>query len=355
MKTPAKITFIVLVAVVLLTVQFASAALAAGPTFNLLPEHVGLTNPGFNDPSPNCGPNPTANFLWVFALVWIDPGTPPGVLTAQFENSGQIVNSTPKLFGGGNMQRFYLYLDVPDKVLGASVTVPTAQSAVPRAPALKLSSVRHDCKPAVVPKASSVSVVLGSCSFANNESRTPATITVAPTGGAIVTLRDTAGTIVATGSGASTHSLAPGTYQWTAVAAQGYSLVGAASGSITTHSCVPKVLPSKIVRPLATTGPPGLGMLAAVGFGFVGIGLLMIAAERRRSRLTAAGFAILVAVGAFALAAFPILLLPLLVLTPWGLGRSAAGISDAGAWIVRQAIGPVIATSRGGVWRPKFS
>jgi hypothetical protein len=351
-KAQAKRWFVALTVLFLVTIHFATAAFA-DTTLNLLPEHVGATNPGFEDESPNCGPDPQGDFLWVFALVWIDEGTPPGVLTARFEKSGVIVDSAPVLFGGGNMQRFYVYTDVPDKVLGASVVVPNEQSGDPRAPALKLSSVRQGCAPPEV--LASTALQLGACTF-NEESLTPATITISPPGSATVTIRDESENVVAVVSETTTKSLGAGTFSWTALAAEGFTLEGASAGTVTAHSCQPSVLPQKIKPPLATTGPSGVGILAAIGFAMVGSGALMIAAERRRSSFAAVGFGVLVALGAFAIASFPLFLLPVLLARGSWRRSSAwpATIGPAGSWR-RSSFGPVIAVSRGGVWKPAFN
>jgi len=351
-RSQAKRCFVALAVLFLVTIQLASAAFA-DTTVNLLPEHVGATNPGFEDTSPNCGPDPQGDFLWVFALVWIDPGTPPGVLTARFEKSGVIENSSPVLFGGGNMQRFYVYTDVPDKVLGASVTVPNAQSGDPRAPALKLSSVRQGCKPVPPVVLASTGIELGACAF-NEVSLTPATISITPPGAATVTLQNEAGEIVAVVTETTTTSLDSGTFSWTALAANGFTLEGPSAGTVTAHACKPQVLPQKTKRPLATTGPSAVGILAAIGFAMVGSGALMIVAERWRSAFARLGLAVLVPLGLFAIASFPLLLLPILVLARGSWGRFPAmpmSILPAGTWL-RPSLGRVIAVSRGGVWKP---
>lgn len=344
------------VVLILLPLMFGLASAAfADTTVDLLPEFVGATNPGFDDQSPECSPDATGQYQWVFALVWIDEGTSPGVLTATFEKAGTIVNSSPTLFGNGNMQRWWIFTNSPDKLLSASATVPEEQSGDPRAPGLKLSTVRSDCTTPTPPPPPEVlataDVSLGACAF-DATSKTPATIEVSPPGGAVVTLRDSSDNVVATTSNDTTLPLGPGTYSWSAEAAEGYEIEGASSGTVVAGECAPGTPPTEVLpRRLAETGPPGLGMMAAIGLGFVAIGASMVAAVRRPEVFKAGCVAVLVVVGAAVVATFPLLLLPVLLLSP---GRRA-GASDAASWVAHAAYDqPVMAVSRGGVWRPKL-
>jgi hypothetical protein len=346
MKTRSRFLIVSLILLPLM-LGLASAAFA-DETVNLLPEFVGATNPGFEDQSPECAANAAGQYQWVFALVWIDEGTSPGVLTATFENAGTIVNSSPTLFGNGNMQRWWVFTTSPDKLLSASATVPEAQSGDPRAPGLKLSSIRSDCTPPEV--LASTDVSLGACAF-EATSETPATIDVSPSGGAVVTLKDFEGNVVATTSNGATVPLGPGTYSWSAEAATGYTIEGPSSGTVTAGACAPGKPPTEVLpRKLPETGlPGGLGVLAIFGFGFVLSGVLMVAAARRPAALKAAGVTALIVVGTAIVASFPLALLPVVLLTPW---RSATN-GDAASWVAHAAfMRPVMAVSRGGIWRP---
>lgn len=345
MKTRSRFLIVALI-LLPLTIGLASAAFA-DTTVDLLPEFVGATNPGFDDQSPECSEDATGQYQWVFALVWIDEGTPPGVLTAKFEKAGTIVNSSPVLFGNGNMQRFWVFTSSPDTLLEASATVPTAQSGDPRAPGLKLSSIRSDCQPPEVLATADVS--LGACAF-DATSKTPATIDVSPPGGAVVTLRDADDNVVTTTSDDTTLPLGPGTYSWSAEAAEGYTIQGQSSGNVVAGECVPGRPPTQVLpRKLAETGPSGLGILTAIGFSFAMLGALMVAAERKPAALKAGGLAALIALGTAVVASFPLLLLPVLIFAP----RRSAGTSDAASWVAHAAyLRPVMAVSRGGIWRP---
>lgn len=345
MKTRSRSLIVVLVLLPLL-IGLASVAFA-DTTVDLLPEFVGATNPGFEDQSPECSATATGQFQWVFALVWIDEGTSPGVLTATFEDAGTIVNSSPTLFGNGNMQRWWVFTDSPDTLLSASATVPEAQSGDPRTPGLKLSSIRSDCATPTPPPEvlASTGVSLGACAF-EATSKTPATIDVSPTGGATVTLRDSTDNVVQSTSDTATVPLGPGTYSWSAEAAAGFTIEGASSGSVVAGSCAPtEVLPKK----LAETGPPGLGLMVAIGLSFVALGALMVAGARNPEAFKAGSLAALAVIGTVLVASFPILLLPVLILAPW----QRLGTSRAASWIAHDAyLRPVMAVSRGGIWRP---
>jgi LPXTG-motif cell wall-anchored protein len=316
MKAPIRRTFLAAGVVLLVMIQLTQAAFA-DTTITLLPEHVGATNPGFVIDKKDCGPNPTGAFMWRFALVWIDRTTPPGVLTARFAKAGVVHNSSPVLFGGGNEQKFWVYTDAPDTLLGASAVVSTAQSGKPRAPALKLSGVQHGCKPPPPPVATA-GVILGACAFSGAVSETPTSISVSPPGGATVTLRDENGRVVSVTSSSRIVRVVPGTFRWSAVPAAGRTLATAASGTVSVAACPPKpaVLPNKLPR----TGAP-LGALTAIGLVLLGAGGLMVTSDRRR---------------------------------PLGPTRRAwrlcPGSGDAAAWLLRMSLGRVIAVSRGGVW-----
>lgn len=325
MKTSIRRFLLSMSVLLLLAFQLAQPAFA-DTTVELLPEHVGATNPGFEVDEESCGPNPTAPFMWRFALVWIDPGTSPGVLTATFEHAGVIVNSSPVLFGGGNEQKFWVYTETADTLLGAAVTVPEAQSGDPREPALKLSGVQQGCTPPPAVLASA-GAQLGACAF-DDTSATPLAITISPDDSVTVTLVDAADQVVATTSRSTTVSLAPGTYEWSGEAADGFTLAGESSGTVVAHACAPivpgaappRVLPTK----LPETGAP-LGLLSLAGLGLVGLGALMIAAERGT-----------------------------LVLVPvrrWSRPVSAA--TPGALWLTRASLGRVVAVLRGGVWRPR--
>lgn len=347
MKTRSRFLIVVLVLLPLL-IGLASVAFA-DTTVDLMPEFVGATNPGFEDQSPECSPAATGQYQWVFALVWIDEGTSPGVLTATFDKAGTIVNSSPTLFGNGNMQRWWVFTDSPDTLVSASATVPEAQSGDPRTPGLKLSSIRSDCPTPTPPPPpevlASTGVSLGACAF-EATSKTPATIDVSPPGGATVTLRDSKNNVVQSTSDTATLPLGPGTYTWSAEAAKGFTIEGASSGSVVAGSCVPtEVLPRK----LPETGPPGLGLMVAIGLSFVAAGVLMIAGARNPDAFKAGSLWALAVIGTMLVASFPVLLLPVLMLLPW----RRLGASQAASWIAHDAyLRPVMAVSRGGIWRP---
>jgi hypothetical protein len=347
MKTRSRLMILALF-LLPLVLGMASAALAA-TTVDLMPEFVGGTNPGFEDQSPECQANATGRYQWVFALVWIDVGTSPGVLTATFEKAGTIVNSSPTLFGNGNMQRWWVFTDSPDKLLSASATVPEAQSGDPRAPGLKLSSIRSDCTPPEV--LASAEVTLGACAF-DATSETPATIDVSPPGGAAVTLKDAQDNVVGSTSDSATVPLGPGTYSWSASPNEGYAIEGPSSGTVTAGECAPGKPPTEVLpRKLPETGPPGLGMMAAMGLGFVAMGALMISASRRPDLVKAGAVAALIAAGSAIIATFPLLILPVALFAP---GRSPTE-SEAASWVAHAGyLRPVMAVSRGGIWRPKL-
>jgi len=90
----------------------------------------------------------------------------------------------------------------------------------------------------IPPDSVSVSVDPGSCAWDGQASSTPVTVTIDPASGATVTISGPGGPYLASGGGA-VFDLAPGSYTWDAVAADGFVLAGSASGSFTAGDCEP--------------------------------------------------------------------------------------------------------------------
>ena len=108
------------------------------------------------------------------------------------------------------------------------------------------------CAPAE-PDDASATVDTGECVFANEASSTPVTITVTPSDSVTVTVKEGA-TVLHTITSTTTINLAPGSYTWEAVAADGYELTTPASGNIETSGCAPVITDN---RPATASVSPG--------------------------------------------------------------------------------------------------
>lgn len=92
-----------------------------------------------------------------------------------------------------------------------------------------------------------VTVSGGVCEFVQGSAVGSATVTINPASGATVNVYSDAGltNLVGTRTSSGTVTgLAPGTYYWTATAADGYDLTGSASGQFTIEDCTPPPPPS---------------------------------------------------------------------------------------------------------------
>ncbi len=104
------------------------------------------------------------------------------------------------------------------------------------------STVGHDLSHASFqlaeepPDPATVSVVPGTCVWDGEVSETLITVTI--TGNATITITGPGGPHVFTSSGS--VNVGPGSYSWSAVAGEGYEIVGPSSGQFTTESCEPE-------------------------------------------------------------------------------------------------------------------
>ena len=102
-----------------------------------------------------------------------------------------------------------------------------------------------------VPSEVTVQVTPGVCRYDDQTSLTTVTVVIDPSSGATVTIMDGDGIVGGpfTGTGGEVV-LGPGTYTWTAVAMEGFDLVGPGEGEFTTNACPPPP------RRTTTTAPP---------------------------------------------------------------------------------------------------
>lgn len=127
---------------------------------------------------------------------------------------------------------------------------------------------------------SSVTVTVGACPATSSTTK-PVAVSINPDGAASVDIDGPNGYhTTVTGTGA-TLDLAKGDYTWTATENEGFSIIGASAGTFTVGSCVVQVLPKTILPKTGSSAPSGLG---AIGFGFLLLGVAMVAASRRAPR-----------------------------------------------------------------------
>ncbi len=119
----------------------------------------------------------------------------------------------------------------------------------------------------------SVSVTPGACVWDGEESLTPVVVTIDPDSGATVTLEGPGGPWSFSGSGGSVE-VGPGSYSWSAVAAEGFELVEPSSGSFVAEDCAPS--PFGEIGDLVWFDNNGDGLQNAGESGVAGVSVLLL-------------------------------------------------------------------------------